>query len=68
MGDENAAYPKTDSGVPIALEQRGEAEDGRRFSPSIARNRDRVRDVFQRYMPNTGQVLEVASGTGEHGA
>ena len=68
MSDENAAYPKTASGAPLALEQRGEAGDGRRFSPSIARNRDIVREVFQTHMPNTGRMLEIASGTGEHGA
>jgi len=68
LSDENAAYPKTASGAPLALEQRGETGDGRRFSPSIARNRDIVRDIFQKYMPNAGQVLEIASGTGEHGA
>lgn len=67
MSDENAAYPKRASGAPLALEQREETGDGRRFSPSIARNRDVVRDVFRAHMPTAGQVLEIASGTGEHG-
>ncbi len=49
-----------------ALEQRG--EDGARlFSPSAARNRDPIRDAFLKYLPKTGAVLEIGSGTGEHG-
>ena len=68
MTDENATYQKAQSGQPLALEQRGVTEDGRRFSPSIGRNKDVVRDAFTRLMPRAGQVLEIASGTGEHGA
>lgn len=52
---------------PVALEVRSDAEDGRRFSPSAARNRDVIRDVWHTYMPRSGTVLEIASGTGEHG-
>ncbi len=53
---------------PAALEKRDMETDGRRFSPSTGRNKDAVRDVFLRHMPQTGRVLEIASGTGEHGA
>ncbi|MCI4646254.1 MAG: class I SAM-dependent methyltransferase [Hyphomonadaceae bacterium] len=53
---------------PVALENREESQDGRRFSPSAARNREVIGDVFQAHMPVCGTVLEVASGTGEHGA
>lgn len=53
---------------PVALEERGESGDGRRFSPSTARNRDAVREVFLARMPAKGTLLEIASGTGEHGA
>jgi hypothetical protein len=35
-------------------------------SPSVARNRDPILSVLRRVLPSTGQVLEVASGTGEH--
>lgn len=49
-----------------ALEKRGE-NGARLFSPSAARNRDTIRDVFLRYLPDAGGVLEVGSGTGEHG-
>jgi SAM-dependent methyltransferase len=53
---------------PVALEARETGEDGRRFSPSVARNREPIRDVFAAHGATTGRVLEVASGTGEHGA
>lgn len=61
-------YPTTPDGRPVALEARETRNDGRRFSPSIARNRDSVRDVFHQHMPGEGTLLEIASGTGEHGA
>lgn len=35
-------------------------------SPSVARNRDPILSVLRRVLPSTGQVLEIASGTGEH--
>lgn len=50
------------------MDHRDNTADERRFSPSIARNRDVVRKVFLEHMPATGAVLEIASGTGEHGA
>lgn len=53
---------------PAALETRDKTPDGRRFSPSTGRNKDVVRDVFLKHMPSAGRVLEIASGTGEHGA
>lgn len=68
MSDENADYQKSQSGQPLALEKRDETLDGRRFSPSIGRNKDVVRDVFLQHMPKQGRILEIASGTGEHGA
>ncbi|MEM9179827.1 MAG: DUF938 domain-containing protein [Pseudomonadota bacterium] len=68
MTDENADYQKARTGQPLALEIRGEMGDGRRFSPSIGRNKDVVRDAFVQHMPGAGRILEIASGTGEHGA
>lgn len=35
-------------------------------SPSVARNRDPILSVLRRVLPPRGQVLEIASGTGEH--
>lgn len=36
-------------------------------SPSVARNRGPIGDVLQRVLPARGTVLEIASGSGEHG-
>lgn len=68
MTDENANYQKARSGQPVALERRPASEDGRRFSPSTGRNKDVVREAYLQLMPVRGRVLEIASGTGEHGA
>ncbi|WP_273186854.1 DUF938 domain-containing protein [Hyphomonas adhaerens] len=53
---------------PVALEPREDRGDGRRYAPSTARNREPVRDVFAAQGLTSGLVLEIASGTGEHGA
>jgi SAM-dependent methyltransferase len=41
-------------------------DDGRRFAPSAARNRDPIVTAIRQHMPATGLLLEIASGTGEH--
>lgn len=41
-------------------------EDARRYAPATLRNRDPILAVLRRVLPARGQVLEVASGTGEH--
>jgi len=56
---------KDASGKAIALESRN-ATGARLFSPSSARNRDPIRDVFLEHMPRRGRVLEIGAGTGEH--
>lgn len=48
-----------------ALENR-DAQGAKLFSPSAARNRDPIREVFLKTMPHEGRVLEVGGGTGEH--
>lgn len=40
--------------------------DERLFSPSVARNRAPIATILRRFLPATGTVLEIASGTGEH--
>ncbi len=35
-------------------------------SPSVVRNRDSILTILRRLLPQSGIVLEVASGTGEH--
>lgn len=50
----------------VRLESLDDVPDGRRFSPSVARNRDEIRDALRTTLPRRGVVVEVASGTGEH--
>lgn len=52
---------------PIALEQR-EHSEGRLFSPSAGRNKAVITDHLAKWLPENARVLEVGSGTGEHGA
>lgn len=40
----------------------------KRHAPATARNREAILAVLQDHLPETGLVLEVASGTGEHAA
>ncbi len=42
------------------------AGDAKRHAPATLRNRDAIADVLRRFLPGSGVVLEVASGTGEH--
>jgi len=37
------------------------------FSPTAARNKDPIGDVLTKYLPQDARVLEIASGSGEHG-
>lgn len=48
-----------------ALETRAQAGE-KLYSPSTARNREPIRDVFLKTMPAAGTFLEVGAGTGEH--
>lgn len=67
MSSEDSSYPKNHHGKPFALEARHLESDGRRYSPSIARNRDVIAEVFCAHISSSASVLEIASGTGEHG-
>ncbi len=42
------------------------SEDVRRFAPATTRNRDPLLQVLKSLLPQTGTILEIASGTGEH--
>lgn len=44
----------------------GPAVAGKRFAPATERNRDAILTVLRDELPPSGQVLEVASGSGEH--
>ncbi len=54
--------------TPAALETRESSEDGRRFAPSVARNKEPIRDALAQIIVKPARLLEIASGTGEHGA
>ncbi|GGB64640.1 DUF938 domain-containing protein [Blastomonas aquatica] len=40
--------------------------EARRHAPATLRNRDAISDVLREHLPTTGNVLEIASGSGEH--
>lgn len=42
------------------------ALSSRQYAAATERNRQPILDVLQRVLPNTGTVLEISSGTGEH--
>ena len=52
---------------PIHLETR-EQRGARLFSPTAARNKAPIGEVISQHIPQGAKVLEIASGTGEHGA
>jgi hypothetical protein len=42
------------------------AAGGRRSAPAALRNREPIAEVLQEWLPKSGLVLEIASGSGEH--
>ncbi|MCA8968230.1 MAG: DUF938 domain-containing protein [Planctomycetes bacterium] len=50
----------------VRLEDLDERGDGRRFSPSAARNRGDILEVLRHVLDGRSRVFEIASGTGEH--
>lgn len=40
--------------------------DARRSAPAVLRNREFIAEVLREWLPETGLVLEIASGTGQH--
>ncbi len=50
----------------MRLEDLNDTGDGRLASPSAERNREPIAEVLSQVLPQSGLVLEVGSGTGEH--
>lgn len=44
----------------------GRNDDGRLTAPAAERNKGPILDVLKRFLPESGLVLEIASGTGQH--
>ncbi|HET7709054.1 MAG TPA: DUF938 domain-containing protein [Sphingomicrobium sp.] len=44
----------------------GATRGAKRSAPAALRNREPIADVLAEWLPDTGLVLEIASGTGEH--
>jgi SAM-dependent methyltransferase len=45
-----------------------QGQDDRLFATAVQRNREPILKVLEQVLPAAGTVLEIASGTGEHGA
>lgn len=43
------------------------SSDLRRYAPATERNREPILAILQQVLPPTGTILEISSGTGEHG-
>lgn len=50
----------------MRLEDPNATGDGRLASPSAERNREPIANILSQVLPQSGLVLEVGSGTGEH--
>lgn len=44
----------------------GRSDDGRLTAPAAERNKGPILEVLKRFLPESGLVLEIASGTGQH--
>jgi len=40
--------------------------DLRQYAPATERNRQPILEVHSQFLPKTGNILEISSGTGEH--
>ncbi len=66
MDTNRKAYPEGSDKKPRTLE--AQTTDGaRNFSPSVMRNKGVVREALLDNLPASAEILEIGSGTGEHG-
>ena len=47
---------------------RDDRPDRRQYAPATGRNRDAILAVLERVLPETGRVVEIGAGSGEHAA
>ena len=52
--------------LPDSPSQQTTSEDGKLFAPSAERNAQAIETVLKEFLPASGRVLELASGTGQH--
>lgn len=50
--------------TPWLIEEAG--PEAKKYAPATVRNRDAILDILKEHLPETGTILEIASGTGEH--
>ena len=43
-----------------------ESPDARQYAPATLRNREPILEILLQFLPPTGTILEISSGTGEH--
>lgn len=43
-----------------------ESPDARQYAPATLRNREPILEILLQFLPATGTILEISSGTGEH--
>ncbi len=53
----------TEQNQPFTFEP---SSEDKRFAPATQRNRDPIVSVLRDVLPDVGQIVEIASGTGEH--
>ena len=61
-----ATYTKLET-ARLAPVQMDNSIDLRRYAPATQRNREPILAVLSQVLPPTGTILEISSGTGEHG-
>lgn len=52
--------------LPVPPQVVGESSDRRQYALAAARNTSPILDVLSRYLPASGTIVEIGSGTGQH--
>ena len=54
--------------IVVFIQFMNQSQDTRKYAPATQRNREPILEVLLRILPARGNILEIASGTGQHGA